>query len=178
MNILSTIRSFFGFTQTQMSDYLQVNQALVADFEKGYRPLPKKAIEAIDQISTRLAEFETVDPNEFDTRFPTDRQEELDFWKKVADKAKKKVQGLKEELEWMETSRDQIVRVHRFSEVVFAGAENPIGPRKLWWELQKARLPKKIASVSQSEYKKLIFNIRLLEKEILEAEELVKFWQG
>ncbi|HOY94311.1 MAG TPA: hypothetical protein PK509_01145, partial [Catalimonadaceae bacterium] len=87
MNSFVLIRSFFGFTQHQVADYLLIQQGQVHQVETGFRPLPKKAAEAVDEILSCIPDFESVDPANYSTLFETDAASEIRYWRKIAENA-------------------------------------------------------------------------------------------
>jgi transcriptional regulator with XRE-family HTH domain len=178
MNPLLKIRLLFGLTQSQVGDYLQVQQSLVADFERGNRPLPNKSMEAMDEISNRLPEFEEINPSEYNSLFEISAGDEIQFWRSSAEKARNAAELLKKELEKLDQSRLQVARVISFTEKVAEVADSPLGLRAPWWSLQKEKLPGKISKASQGTRQRLLQKIHLLEEEVRTSEENLRFWEG
>jgi transcriptional regulator with XRE-family HTH domain len=178
MNSLSQIRSFFGFTQAQAGDYLMITQGLVADYEKGFRPIPTKSIHALNVLSTLLEEMEPVDPAHYAALFETDAASEIRYWRKIAENAEEAADDLEKELEKLDQSRLQVARVFAFTENVAEKPDSVLGVRAAWWRLQKDKQSGKIAKASEGIRRRLRHKIHLLREEARSAQENLLFWEG
>ncbi len=175
---LSHIRTFFGFTQSQAGDYLMITQGLVADYEKGFRPIPMKSIEALNVLSTLLEEMESVDPANYSALFETNSASEIRYWRKIAENAQDAADDLEKELEKLNQSRLQVARVYAFTEKVAEKPDSPLGLRAAWWRLQKDKQSGKIAKASEGIRQRLRHKIHLLRQEARSAQENLLFWEG
>ena len=175
---LSQIRSFFGFTQAQAGDYLMIPQSLVADFEKGIRPIPVKSIEALNLLSPLLEEMESIDPTQYSALFETDSASEIRYWRKIAENAQEAADDLEKELEKLNQSRLQVARVYAFTKKVAEKPDSPLGLRAAWWRLQKDKQSGKIAKASEGICQRLRHKIHLLREEARSAQENLSFWEG
>ena len=175
---LSQIRTFFGFTQSQAGDYLMITQGLVADYEKGFRPIPMKSMEALNVLSPLLEDFESVDPTIYSALFETDAASEIRYWRKIAENTQESADDLEKELEKLDQSRLQVARVFAFTENVAEKPDNVLGVRAAWWRLQKDRQSGKIAKASEGIRRRLRHKIHLLREEARSAQENLSFWEG
>jgi transcriptional regulator with XRE-family HTH domain len=175
---VSQIRSFFGFTQAQAGDYLMIPQSLVADYEKGIRPIPTKSVEALNVLSPLLEDFESVDPTIYSSLFETNAASEIRYWRKIAEKAQEAADDLEKELEKLDQSRLQVARVFAFTENLAEKPDSPLGLRAAWWRMQKDKQSGKIAKASEGIRRRLRHKIQLLREEARSAQENLLFWAG
>jgi hypothetical protein len=178
MNAFVLIRSFFGFTQHQVADCFLIQQGQVHQVETGFRPMPKKAEEAVEEIISRIPAFESVDPANYSTLFETDAAIEIRYWRKIAEKAQEAADDLEKELEKLDQSRLQVARVYAFTEKVAEKPDSVLGLRAAWWRMQKDKQSGKIAKASEGIRRRLRHKIQLLREEARSAQENLSFWEG
>jgi hypothetical protein len=170
MNQLLAVRNFFGFTQAQMADYLNVHQSIVALHEGGTRPLPAEAGKKLEEITSRMAAFENpADPNSL-----FESTEGAEDWKNRAVTARNAAALLRKQIDQLLQSQKQTLRVIGFTESVAEIENSPLAEGSFWWRVQRDQCQKKIPKFSKNEIRKLELKIALLEEEARMAEKFSK----
>jgi len=163
---LAEVRSFFGFSQAQMADYLGVDQSHIAYHEQGKRTISGKAGQILQVLLECLSEFSALSLPEVDFRGKQDAA----FWTSRADFARKSAGKLQAQLGKLLEVRLGIHRVLAFTDS-FAGAPNRLAERSLWWKYRKELTVDQIPTVSDDLVRALKMKIALLTEEARMADQ-------
>jgi transcriptional regulator with XRE-family HTH domain len=157
---LAQVRAFFGFSQSQMADYLGVDQGQIAHHEKGKRSLSKQAHKYLEILLECISELNSDSLPEPDFS----GKQDVAYWSSRANFARNSADKLRGQLEILLASRQQIRRVLAFTDS-FAGDPNRLAERSLWWKHRKELTVDQIPAVSDDLLRTLKMKIALLTEE-------------
>jgi transcriptional regulator with XRE-family HTH domain len=176
MQIISTLRSLFGFTQKELAEYLHVTQGFLALLEKGSRVAPPKSQGFLDELTSRIPEMEAIDGSGFSDLFPDDVESEHGYWVLRVHDAERKLREIETDIEKFDNKRAGHMRVLAYSSSLPAEPADTWKIRSQWWELMVSRLGLRTGKLRTGIRQRLVVRKAMLETEISQSKEMLAYW--
>lgn len=176
MQIITTIRSLFDFTQKELAEYLDVTQGFIAQLENGIKFVPRKSSEALDELTSRIPEMEAIDGAGFTDYYPEDGQAEINDWILRLHHAEKALRKIDIDIQKFDNKRACHMRLIAYSSTLPAEPAESWDFRRKWWDLMLVRLKLRTGKLRTGIRQRLVVRKAMLETEISQSKEMLAYW--